>query len=76
MRFTLAPVEKDSWLKKQGVTLMLLFAFLLTTLLVQQQQRTIESQRLLIRDLLGDSVQLANMRIKAAKLAHEHSTNR
>ena len=72
MKLTLAP-SHDSWIKKQGATLILLFAFLITALLVQQQQRTIESQRVLIHQLFGDSVQLANLKIQTAKAAHEHA---
>jgi hypothetical protein len=55
-----------AWLKKQGVLLVLLFAFLLTALLVVQQQRTIDSQRMLIHQLFADSQELAQLKIHSA----------
>jgi hypothetical protein len=62
---TTAPV-KFPWLKKRGVLLLLLFAYLLTSALVVLQQRTIESQRVLIRDLFRDSLELSQMKVKQA----------
>jgi len=55
-----------AWLKKQGVLLVLLFAFLLTALLVVQQQRTIDSQRTLIHQLFADSQELSQLKIHSA----------
>jgi hypothetical protein len=55
-----------AWLKKQGVLLVLLFAFLLTALLVVQQQRTIDSQRMLIHQLFADSQELEQLKIHSA----------
>jgi len=61
--------ERSSWLRKQGVMLMLFVAFCLTSLLVLQQQRTIESQRTLIRDLFHDSMELTQLKVKASTKA-------
>ncbi len=61
----MAATANSNWLDRYGLTTLLLFAFLLTSLLVLQQQRTIESQRLLIRDLFHDSEELTQVRIKA-----------
>jgi hypothetical protein len=53
------------WFRKRGVLLLLLFGYVLTSSIVVEQQRTIESQRVLIRDLFRDSVKLNQMRMKA-----------
>jgi hypothetical protein len=53
------------WIRKRGVLLLLLFGYVLTSSIVLEQQRTIESQRVLIRDLFRDSMELNQMRIKA-----------
>jgi hypothetical protein len=50
-------------LHKHGLHLVLLVAFVLTALLVLQQQRTIESQRTLIHQLFNDSLELSQIRM-------------
>jgi hypothetical protein len=55
---------KFSWIKKHAVLLFLLVGYLLTSTIMVEQQRTIESQRVLIRDLFRDSMELTNLRIK------------
>ena len=70
-----------SWIRKQGVFLLLLLAFLFTTSLVIQQQRTIDTQQALIRDLFRDSAELNQIKMKQAvmsmdakgKAASEHA---
>ena len=57
-----------SWIRKQGVLLILLLAFLFTTSLVIEQQRTIASQQGLIRDLFRDSMALNQMKMKQAAI--------
>jgi hypothetical protein len=59
----------SSLLNRHGLQFVLLFAFVLTALLVLQQQRTIESQRVLIRQLFQDSLELNQMRMNAAENA-------
>ncbi len=54
------------WLNKQAVLVVVLFAFMLTALLVVQQQRTIDSQRTLIQQLFSDSQELTQIKIHAA----------
>lgn len=54
-----------TWVSKQGLVLVSLFALVLTALLVVQQQRTIDSQRVLIQQLFSDSQQLTQMKIHA-----------
>jgi membrane-anchored glycerophosphoryl diester phosphodiesterase (GDPDase) len=51
-------------LGRKSILLLLLLAYVLTGLLVLQQQRTIESQSLLIRDLFHDSLELSQMKIR------------
>jgi hypothetical protein len=57
-----------SWIKKRGVLLLLFMAFLMTSSVVFEQQQTIESQRVLIRDLFHDSMELSQMKVKGAAL--------
>lgn len=61
---TIAPVK--SLLKNRAILLLLLIGYAVTSSIVIEQQRTIESQRVLIRDLFHDSVALTNLRIKEA----------
>jgi hypothetical protein len=56
-----------TFLNKHGLHAVLLLAFVLTSLLVVQQQRTIESQRVLIRQLFNDSLQLSQMRMNTVE---------
>ncbi|MGZ4815257.1 MAG: hypothetical protein ACXVZV_07605 [Terriglobales bacterium] len=60
-----------SWIKKRGVLLLLFMAFLLTSSLVFEQQKTIESQRVLIRDLFRDSMELSQLKIRQATVHHK-----
>jgi len=46
-----------------------MFAYLLMTFLVFDQNRTIESQRLLIRSLFYDSTELAAIKLRQASHA-------
>lgn len=62
--------DKYSWIRKQGAFLILLLAFLFTTSLVIEQERTIETQRVLIRDLFRDSMELSQIKIKQAVAKH------
>lgn len=57
---------RSSLLQRHGLQMVLLFAFFLTALLVLQQQRTIESQRVLIRQLFHDSLELNQLKMAAA----------
>jgi len=53
-----------SWIKKRGVLLFVFAAFLMTSSLVFEQQQTIAAQRVLIKDLFRDSMELTQMKIK------------
>jgi hypothetical protein len=55
-----------SLLARHGLHFALLFAVLVTSLLVLQQQRTIDTQRVLIRDLFHDSLELTQIKLSAA----------
>ena len=59
-----------SWIKKRGVLLLLTVAYLLTSSLVIEQQHTIESQRVLIRDLFRDSMELSQIKMKEIPVKH------
>ena len=54
-----------TWVSKQGLVVVSHIALVLTALLVVQQQRTIDSQRVLIQQLFSDSQQLTQMKIHA-----------
>ena len=58
------PPSAPGWIAKRGVLLLLLAGYMLTTSIVIEQQRTIESQRVLIRDLFRDSMELNSLRMK------------
>jgi hypothetical protein len=58
------------WLKKQGLVLIVFFAFLVTSMLAILQQRTIESQRTLIRQLFQDSLELNQVKMKSVTERH------
>ncbi len=53
------------WFDRNRLVVILLFAYLLLSLLIVEQGRTIENQKDLIRQLLSDSLQLNAVR-KAA----------
>ena len=55
------------------IFLILLVAYLAMAMLVSEQGRTIESQRMLIRQLFSDSTELAAMKIKQNHERYEHS---
>lgn len=57
---------RSSLLQRHGLQMVLLFAFFLTALLVLQQQRTIESQRVLIHQLFHDSLELTQLKMTSA----------
>jgi hypothetical protein len=63
-------LSQFSWIKKRGVLLLLFMAFLMTSSVVFEQQQTIESQRVLIRDLFHDSMELNQIRIKQTAVRH------
>jgi len=64
------PTINASWLRKRAVLLLLFMAFLMTSGLVFEQQQTIESQRVLIRDLFHDSMELSQLKVRQASLKH------
>jgi hypothetical protein len=49
---------KSSWLRRQGLLLVLLFGYLMVGLVELEQARTIAAQRTLIRDLFQDTLEL------------------
>ncbi len=57
--------------RRRAVILVLAFGFALMSVLVVQQERTIDSQRVLIRQLFRDSLELNAMRIQQVQSA-EH----
>jgi len=62
------PPRKSSWIKSHAILLLLLVGYLLTSSILVEQQRTIQSQRVLIRDLFRDSVELSNLKTKDLKI--------
>lgn len=64
------PTISASWLRRRAVLLLLFMAFLMTSGLVFEQQKTIESQRVLIRDLFQDSMELTQLKVRQTSLRH------
>lgn len=62
--------KTEAGIGKQAVLLLLLVAYLLTSTVVIEQKRTIESQRVLIRDLFRDSMELSQMKMKESAAKH------
>jgi len=58
--------SRHSWIRKHSVLLILLAGYLVTSTIVIEQQQTIESQRVLIRELFQDSMELSNLKMKQA----------
>ncbi len=55
--------------RRHAIILVLVFGYLLMSLLVVQQGRTINSQRFLIRQLFRDSLELNAMKVQQAQAA-------
>jgi hypothetical protein len=62
--------QRLPWLRTRGVLILLMLAYLLSSALIIMQQRTIESQRALIRDLFRDSMELTQLKVKHAAVKH------
>ncbi len=63
------PLPAQKWLSRHWLSSVMLFAYLLLSLLVIEQGRTIQAQRDLIRELFSDSAQLTALR---SQLIQEH----
>ena len=61
-----------SWLRRHGVMLALVIAYVAMTLLVVQQNRVIVAQQKLIRLLFSDSTELSALKIKNYQEKHQH----
>lgn len=57
-----------AWLRRHGITVILVTVYFLMSLLVIEQGRTIESQRKLIRALFQDSLELTQMKAHQAQV--------
>ncbi len=55
--------------RRHAIIFVLVFGYLLMSLLVLQQARTINSQRFLIRQLFRDSLELNAMKVQQAQAA-------
>ncbi len=58
--------------RRQAVICVLVFGYVLMSLLVVQQARTIDSQRFLIKQLFRDSLELNAMKMQQAQSAARH----
>ncbi len=54
----------QSWLRRHALVLFLLVSYTLMVMLVVQQDRTIDSQRTLIRQLFHDSMELNARKVR------------
>jgi hypothetical protein len=62
--------KPSSFLRRHGLHFISLFALVLTSLVILEQERTIDSQQSLIRLLFRDSVELNHMKIAAFEQGH------
>lgn len=66
------PVPAQHWLRRNWLASVMLVAYLLLTLLVIEQGRTIQAQRSLIRLLFADSQQLNTLRVERLRERRQH----
>ncbi len=59
--------NSNSWLQRNALVIILLFSYVLMSLLVLEQRRTITTQQTLIHQLFQDSVQLNALRVHIAQ---------
>jgi len=59
----------ENLFRRHAVIFVLVFGFVLMSLLVMQQERTIASQRVLIKELFHDSLELNAMKIQQVQAA-------
>jgi len=62
---SLLSAPRRRWYRRYGLNVFCLLACLMLTLLVVEQQRVIDAQRSLIRDLFSDSLELTAMKFRA-----------
>jgi len=67
------PLPLQHWLRRHWLSVIMLCAYLLLSLLILEQGRTIDAQRALIRQLFYDSLQLNALRMEQAR---EHRQQR
>lgn len=65
------PEIKTPWIRRYGVTVIFVVLYAFMSLLVIEQDHTINSQRMLIRQLFSDSVQLSVMKAEQVQKAQQ-----
>jgi hypothetical protein len=58
------PLPAQQWLRRHWLSVVMLTAYLLLSLLIIEQGRTIDAQRTLIRKLFSDSLQLNALKVE------------
>jgi len=66
------PIPAQRWLRRNWLTSVMLVAYLLLSMLIVEQGRTIEAQRSLIRLLYSDSQQLNALRVERLREQRPH----
>lgn len=66
------PVSAQRWLRRNWLSSVMLIAYLLFSMLILEQGRTIEAQRTLIRQLFADSQQLTKLKVERMREQREH----
>ena len=66
------PVPAQRWLRRNWLSSVMLIAYLLFSMLILEQGRTIEAQRTLIRQLFADSQQLTKLKVERMREQREH----
>jgi len=64
-------LTSPSWLRRHFLTVVFAVSFVLVTMLVVEQGRTIEYQRTLIHQLFHDSLELQAAKIRQLRTSHQ-----
>jgi hypothetical protein len=62
--------RRYTWLRTRGLHLIFIFAYVIMMLTIWEQGRTIEAQKILIRQLYPDSVALASVKVRQLQETH------
>ena len=62
--------RRYTWLRNRGLHLIFIFAYVIMMLTIWEQGRTIEAQKILIRQLYPDSVALTSVKVRQLQKTH------
>ncbi len=62
--------KTPTWLGRHAITIIFLFVYVLMSLLIVEQGRTIDSQQQLIRSLFQDTLEMSHLKAQQLQLNH------